>query len=219
VRKLAIPTFFANNDRGASARMEKAMTKSQVPISTMDAINGRRSVRSFTAQRIDEATIRALLAAAVRAPTAIHLEPWAFVIIQDADALKRLSDHAKGFFVEEMHRAHLDRGGHTLSMFERPDFNIFYNAGTLIVICGKPMGPFVAADCWLAAENLMLAAFSMGLGTCVIGSAVTGLNTPESKAELGIPAEVSAIAPIIVGVPTDASPATPRKQPRILAWK
>jgi nitroreductase len=199
--------------------MEKAMTKSQEPISTMDAINGRRSVRSYTGRSIDEATIRALLAAAVQAPTAIHQEPWAFVILQDADALKRLSDRAKRFFVEEMHRTHLDRGGHTLTMFERPDFNIFYNAGTLIVICGKPLGPFVVADCWLAAENLMLAAFSMGLGTCVIGSAVSGLNTPETKEELGIPVEVSAIAPIIVGVPSDESPATSRKQPQILAWK
>ena len=195
------------------------MTKSQGPISVMDAINGRRSVRAYTGQRIDQATIRALLAAAVRAPTAMHQEPWAFVVLQDADALKRLSDRAKRFFVEEMHRAHLDRGGHTLAMFERPDFNIFYNAGTLIVICARPMGPFVAADCWLAAENLMLAAYSMGLGTCVVGSAVSGLNTPEVKDELGMPADVSAIAPIIVGVPSGEPPETSRKQPRILAWR
>jgi nitroreductase len=195
------------------------MTKSQEPISVMGAINGRRSVRSYTGQKIDQATIHALLAAAVRAPTAMHQEPWAFVILQDADALKRLSDHAKRFFVEEMHRAHLDRGGHTLAMFERPDFNIFYNAGTLIVICGSATGPFVVADCWLAAENLMLAAFSMGLGSCVIGSAVSGLNTPEVKEELGIPAEVSAIAPIIVGVPGAEAPETSRKQAHILAWR
>jgi len=195
------------------------MTTAQVPVSVIDAINGRRSIRTYTGRRLDEATVRALLGAAVRAPTAIHLEPWAFVIVQDADTLQRLSDRAKRFFVEEMHRAHLDRGGHALDMFERPDFNIFYNAGTLIVICGKPLGPFVTADCWLAAENLMLAAHALGLGTCVIGSAVSGLNTPESKAELGIPGEVSVIAPIIVGVPVGAPPATPRKQPSILSWK
>jgi nitroreductase len=195
------------------------MTKPGVAVSTMDAIHGRRSVRAYTPQKLDQATIRTLLAAAVRAPTAIHEEPWAFVILQDADALKRLSDHAKRFFVEEMHRAHLDRGGHTLAMFERPDFNIFYNAGTLIVICSKPIGPFVVADCWLAAENLMLAAFSMGLGTCVIGSAVSGLNTPEIKDELGIPVEVSAIAPIIVGVPSGVSAVASRKEPQILSWK
>jgi nitroreductase len=201
--------------------MEKVMNKPllHIPVSAMDAINGRRSVRLYTGERADESTIRALLAAAVRAPTAIHLEPWVFVIVQDEETLKRLSDRAKGFFVEEMHRAHLDRGGHAFSMFERPDFNIFYNAGTLIVIGAKAIGPFVTADCWLAAENLMLAAYAMGLGTCVIGSAVTGLNTPESKQELGIPPEVSVIAPIIVGMPADKPAVTPRKQAQILAWK
>ena len=195
------------------------MTKLEVPVSLMDAIHGRRSVRAYAPQKLDQATILALLEAAVRAPTAIHEEPWAFVILQDLKALKRLSDRAKKFFVEEVHRAHLDRGGHTLDKFEQPDFNIFYDAGTLIVICAKPVSPFVAADCWLAAENLMLAADAMGLGTCVIGSAVTGLNTPEVKNELGIPADVSAIAPIIVGVPSSQPPATSRKKPRILAWK
>lgn len=195
------------------------MTKPETAVSLTDAIHGRRSVRAYAPQKLDQATIRALLDAAVRAPTAIHEEPWAFVILQDMNALKRLSDRAKGLFVEEIHRAHLDRGGHALDKFEHPDFNIFYNAGTLIVICAKPMSPFVAADCWLAAENLMLAAYAMGLGTCVIGSALPGLNTAEIKDELGIPADVSAIAPIIVGVPGSQPPATSRKQPRILAWK
>ncbi len=195
------------------------MTKPGIGVSAMDAIHGRRSVRAYTPQKLDQATIHTLLAAAVRAPTAIHEEPWAFVILQDADTLKRVSDHAKRFFVEEMHRAHLDRGGHTLARFEQPDFNIFYNAGTLIVICGRSTGPFIVADCWLAAENLMLAAFSLGLGSCVIGSAVSGLNTPEMKDALGIPADVSAIAPIIVGVPSDASAATLRKEPQIISWR
>jgi hypothetical protein len=53
----------------------------------------------------------------------------------------------------------------------------------------------------------------------VIGSAASGLNSPESKAELGIPADLSAIAPVIVGVPAAAPPAASRKEPRIIAWK
>ena len=59
----------------------------------------------------------------------------------------------------------------------------------------------------------------MGLGTCVIGSALPALNTPEVMAELGIPAEFSAVAPIIVGVPTGETPPTARKDPKVLAWK
>jgi len=195
------------------------MTKSEVPIGVMEAIYKRSSVRSYTPQKLDQKTIRSLLDAAVRAPTAIHEEPWQFVIAQDMSALKRISDRAKAFLLEEVSHSHLDRGGHTHDRFSSPEFNIFYNASTLIVICGDPTAHFVVADCWLAAENLMLAAYSMGLGSCVIGSAVTGLNTPEVKAELGIPADISAIAPIIFGVPSGTTVPTPRKEAKILAWK
>jgi nitroreductase len=81
------------------------------------------------------------------------------------------------------------------------------------------MGAFVVSDCWLAAENLMLAACAKGLGTCVIGLAVTALNTSEWKQELGIPADMTAFAPIIVGVPAGETPLVPRKPPEILTWK
>jgi len=199
--------------------MEKTMTKHKVEMSLMEAIYKRCSVRSYSPERLDQTTIRTLLAAAVRAPTAVHLEPWAFAILQDTSALKRLSDRAKPLFLEEVKRAHLDRGGHTLDVFASPDFNMFYNAGTLIIICGKPMGPFVVADCWLAAENLILAACSIGLGTCVIGSAVPALNTPDIKAEFGIPDDLTAIAPIIVGVPSGETLPTARKEPEVVFWK
>ena len=195
------------------------MTKRKVNVSTIDAIYKRSSVRSYSPERLDQATIRTLLAAAVRAPTAVHLEPWVFAILQDTTALKRLSDRAKPLFLEEVQRSHLDRGGHALDIFASPDFNMFYNAGTLIIICGKPMGPFVVADCWLAAENLILAAYSMGLGTCIIGSAVPALNIPEIKADLGIPEELTPIAPIIVGVPSGETPPTGRKDPEVVLWK
>ena len=105
-----------------------------VPTNTMtlaEAIDARRSVRSYAPGTLDRATVLALLAAAVRAPTAVHEEPWAFVIIQDRQALKRLSDRAKPLFLDEVHRAHLDRGGHALDIFALPDFNIFHDAGTL----------------------------------------------------------------------------------------
>jgi nitroreductase len=100
-----------------------------------------------------------------------------------------------------------------------PEFHAFHKAGTLIIICGKRAGPFVEADRWLAAENVMLAACANGLGTCVIGFAVEALNTAEWKAELKIPSEMNAIAPIVVGVPVGEHPATSRKPPKVLLWK
>ena len=103
-------------------------------------------------------------------------------------------------------------------MLDDPAFNIFYDAGTLIVICRTEGGHFADADCWLAAENLMLAAAAKGLGTCCIGFAVPVLNTAAVKRELGIPAEGAAVAAIVVGYARGAAPAVPRKAPHILAW-
>jgi nitroreductase len=95
---------------------------------------------------------------------------------------------------------------------------VFYDAGSLILICAWPLSRFVSADCWLAAENLMLAACGMRLGTCLVGGAITALNLPEVKAELAIPADVEVIAPIIVGVPRGTLAPTSRQSPEILSW-
>lgn len=191
---------------------------STTAMSVTEAINKRVSVRSYTPEKIDQDTINNLLTAAVRAPTAMHEEPWVFLIVQDVNRLKQLSESAKTFFMQEALHSRLHQGNHAFEPFLRPDFNVFYNANTLIVICADRTGPFAAADCWLAAENLMLAACAMGLGTCVIGSAISALNDSDIKAELGIPSEVIAIAPIIIGVPADDVPPTSRNAPRILAW-
>jgi nitroreductase len=192
----------------------------------LDAIFTRRSVRAYTGQQLDKPTVQALLDAAVQAPTAIHLEPCAFVVLQDSVTLKRLSDLAKSMWARELSH---ERSLHTIGEAIRarlademanPDMSLFYDAGTLIVICAKPLGPFAVADCWLAAENLMLAACAMGLGSCCIGSAVSALNSPGIKRELAIPEDVVAVAPIVVGVPR-AEPVGPveRKTPEVLYWR
>ena len=193
------------------------MPQTPHPITVLEAIQNRRSVRDYSPQRLDGATVEALLAAAVRAPTAMHAEPWRFIVIQDRPLLGRISDRAKALFLEEMRRKHLDLGDYA-KLCADPAFSIFYNAGTLIVICAPQASDFAPADCWLAAENLMLAAHAQGLATCVIGSAVEGLNTPDIRAEIGLPQDTLAVAPIIVGVPADNGPPLPRQPPRILNW-
>lgn len=204
--------------------MSATMTRREEPV--LKAIHGRRAVRSYLPTPIDGATVRTLIDAAVQAPTAMHMEPWAFAIIQDRAMLRRFSEAAKALLADEAirHRELLRAPGlsrseeHLAKMLSDPGFNIFYDAGTLIVVCARPKGAFVTADCWLAAENLMLAAYSLGLASCVIGFAVPLLNTPEVKRELKIPVDVLAVAPIIVGVPAGITAAVPRKPPEILHW-
>jgi len=164
-----------------------------------------------------------LLDAAVQAPTAMHMEPWAFVVVQDRALLRRCSDRAKTMLLDGL------KAGQELAqdpamkqrlvaMLSDASFNIFYDAGTLVVICHRPLGPFAEADCWLAAENLMLAACDKHLGTCCIGFAVPVLNAPDVKQELRIPADVTVIAPVIVGFPRGPVASVTRKPPEVLHW-
>lgn len=194
---------------GRPAALPAAMT-------VAEAVRLRRSVRAYAPTPVDAVSIRRLLDAAVLAPTAMHEEPWAFVVVQDRRLLKRLSDRAKEFLDAAPHDLRTTEG--EAHRFRAPD-NVFYDAGTLIVVYGRPLGPFVAADCWLAAGNILLTARAMGLGTCVIGLAVPALNAPEWKEELGVPRECTAYAPIIVGVPAGETAPPGRRDPRILSWR
>ncbi|MGV3581001.1 MAG: nitroreductase family protein [Methylophilus sp.] len=189
----------------------------KIEVSIFEAILARRSVRRFKARKIGQESIRILLEAAVRAPTAAHQEPWGFIIIQDIDILKKLSDKAKPLFINEVKDTFAEHSTDILDTFKQADFNIFYNSGTLILICGKTEAPFYQADCWLAAENLMLAATAMGLGTCVIGSALPALFLAEMKTELNIPNGFTAVAPIVLGYPDNEIVPVTRRKPVILA--
>jgi nitroreductase len=203
----------------------RAVPEAASAMTVREAIGQRRAVRAFKPDAVSDKDVRALLGLAVRAPTALHAEPWAFVVIQDRALLKRYSDLAKSTWSSQHDGARgVGAPQHqtealAAALIAHPEFNIFYDAGTLVVICARASGPFVAADCWLAAENLMLGACTMGLGTCPIGFAVPVLNRAEVKAELGIPAEGIAVAPIIVGVPSGDPPPSTRKDPEILCWR
>lgn len=183
----------------------------------MEAINSRRSIRNYTEQKVDKVIINELLQAAVQAPSATNSQPWVFAIIQDQERLRQYSDRAKALLLSV-----LDKSPTLIkyrAMLSKPDFNIFYNANTLIVIYAKPEGPHPVEDCCLAAQNLMLTAYGSGLGTCWIGFANGLLNLPEIKQELGVPEEYVAAAPIIVGYPQSAVPGVPKKTPEIIFWK
>ncbi len=184
-------------------------------LTVTEAIARRRAVRAYTDRVVSDDELRTLLDAAVHAPTAMHAEPWSFAVIQDRRLLAQLSDRAKQLVLASGD-AHVKA---LAPLLEQPGFNIFYDAGTLVVIGARAGGPFAVADCWLAAENLMLAACALGLGSCVIGFAVAALQLPEVKGDLGIPREVVPIAPIILGTPATALPPASRRPPDIVSWK
>jgi len=181
------------------------------------AIVGRRSVRNYSSHPVEKEILMKLFSAATYAPSATNSQPWAFAVITDTALLKDLSTRAKSLLIESM-REHpwLEKYRAALT---NPDYNIFYNAPTLLIIYAKPEGPYPFLNCALAAENLMLAAHAYGLGTCWIGFAQPLLDQPELKREFGVPSEYQAVAPIVVGYPQGQTPPIPRKKPEIIFWR
>lgn len=188
------------------------MQTSQTEMDVFQAILARRSVRSFTREKITQKAIMTLLTGAVRAPAVLHEEPCAFVIIQDRVLLQTLSDYTKPL-LNTQPELYNDT---SIQASNHPDFNLFYDAGTLIIICTRSAAPFAEANCWLAAENLILAACGMNLGTCIIGAALPAMRTPELKPEFGIPDQFEAVVPIVLGWPKGEVSRVPRKAPLIV---
>ena len=183
----------------------------------MDAIYGRRSVRTYTAELIGRQQVEKLIDAAIQAPSKMNAQPWAFAVVQDRALLTDYSRRCKAHLLTAYGDEPLmDRYRKDLS---NSAFDIFYGAGTLVVIYARPAGLLPEEDCCLAAQNLMLVAHASGLGTCCIGWARPFLDLPEAKRELGVPQELRAVLPIIVGVPKEATTAPPRDTPQIIAWK
>ena len=183
----------------------------------MEAIYNRRSVRFFTTDPVGKETIEKLINAGIQAPSAMNSQPWAFSVIQDKDLLQKISDDTKAYFLETLSSRPYMEGYRPL--FSNPDYHIFYNAPTLLTVYAKPEGPTPASDCSLAAQNIMLAAHALGLGTCWMGFAQVALNTPALKEQFGIPDSYTVIAPLAIGHPSKPSSTVARKEPQILFWK
>jgi nitroreductase len=179
-----------------------------------DAIYHRHAIREFKPQVPNEAVIGSLIEAAVQAPSAMNLQPWAFAVVRGRERLAGISDRAKAHLLKTMaaqspleaYRSHLSD----------PAFDIFYGAPTLIMICAISDAPGASEDCALAAQTLMLAAHASGLGTCWIGFARPWLNEAEAKSEIGLPASYAPVAPIILGYPKGTPVPHPRREPEII---
>lgn len=182
----------------------------------MEAIYWRRSIRDYEKRGLDRPLIEELLNAAVQAPSAHNTQPWSFVLVEDRHRLISLSSRAKAHLVEDYWddpRMHPYR-----DLLSVEQFDIFYGAPLLIIVCAEDDPIMPVEQCFLAAENLMLAAQDRGLGTCCIGWALPFLRQPEVKTELGIPEAVTPALPVIVGWPHETPEPTPRDPPRVLAW-
>ena len=178
------------------------------------AITGRRAVREYTAETVNELTVAKLIDAAIQAPSAMNQQPWTFTVVRNQKILDQISESSKNMVLKTIAATQHSDDFHV--HLEDPDFQIFYHAPILILISAKTDGAEMIENCALAAQNLMLAAFASGLGTCWIGLAQNYLNSSEGKSLLNLPAAWISVAPIIVGHPKSPSTPVPRQKPEIL---
>jgi len=179
----------------------------------LEAIHHRRAVRDYLDAPLERKLIEAVVGDAVWAPSGMNRQPWRFFVIEGRDTLARCSAEAKALMLAEVERR--PEIAAVRGMLERQEFDIFYNAPALIIICASEADEMATKDCCLAAQTLMLAAWARGLGTCWIGFAEAWLNSPAVKAELGVPEEFRPVAPILIGRPKVTGDPPPRKAPEI----
>ena len=98
-----------------------------------------------------------------------------------------------------------------------PANHLLHHAPALVLFSAVEPSTWAAEDCALAAQNLMLAGWSLGLGSCWIGNVQFYLNTPEGKRLLGLPEGCVPVAPIIVGYPASQPAPVPRNEP-VVSW-
>ena len=146
----------------------------------------------------------------------MNQQPWAFAVFHGRERLARYSRRAKGHLLATTDASFgLDP---RIDQYANVDANLFHGADTLVLICARPGRFSPSEDCFLAAQNFMLAAHGSGLGTCPVGFARSWFNRPEVKAELGIPPHYEAVLPIVVGHAAHPARAMPRLEPDIACW-
>jgi nitroreductase len=186
-------------------------------IGLADAIFHRRAVRRYTNRQVQAETVQALLRAAIQAPSTLNQQPWVFAVFHGRNRLSDYAERAKAFLIRTYPTAFETHPRSEL--YERPDYDLFHGANTLIVIysTGGPLNP--NEDCCLAAENLMLAAYGLGLGTCPIGFARPWFDQPETKRRLGVPEHYHAVFPLVLGYPAGFTSPPGRDEPNIVCWQ
>lgn len=180
-----------------------------------EMLKNRRSIRSYQDKSVSLEMLNDLIRESTLAPNAGNEQPWKFIIVNNRDMLKRMSDESKKNILARIAADPDDYAKKYKGMLENKSLNVFYNAPCLVIILGPSHLKNLYVDCALAASYFMMAATSRGLGTCWINLG-TEIKDPAMINELGIPDNCTIVAPIILGYPEKIPSAPKRKEPQIL---
>lgn len=171
----------------------------------MEGLLTRRSIRKYQDKPIAKEAIEDIIKAAQFAPTAHNRQPWEFLVIDDKEVLTNLR--------------HIQRW----SSFAK-------DAACVIFVCGDveksfnrskedETWSFIDVDCAIATENLLLAAWSKGIGTCYCGAAPMQKVVDALKEHLNLPENIRPFSIVVMGYP-DETPKQPedRYKPEKIHW-
>ena len=176
-------------------------------------IKGRRSVRSYTNEPVSKEHVEAVLEAGVWAPTAMHREPCKFIVIENKELIKYVSDETK-ILAKQTFPIYAKQ-------FSTEADVICYNAPMLILVCSekdKQLAHMNLLDSVLAAQNMFLKAYELGLGTCYMGFIALLNSKPDVLKKIGIPDNCEMHVPLTLGHPKAKQGKGKRKDLDILKW-
>ncbi len=195
----------------------------------MDAIKHRRSIRKYREKAVPEKVVKQIIEAGRYAPSSHNSQPWRFIVVTDKKVIRELSDLIKAWFKNKVKLGAFasffsKRLKQTINAAEKRVFTdkdlFFYDAPCLVLIYSKK-GRFHAQDCALAAQNMMLEAYSLGIGSCWVGFADVVLSrSRKTRSELGVPNKHKLMATLIFGYPEKfPSAPMPRKdEANVIKW-
>jgi nitroreductase len=185
----------------------------------IDIIKSRRSIRSYEATTIPKDTLLALIEVANHAPSGMNTQPWRFVVVEDPGFKKKLLEaaipNAKRYLEDYVKPVNPVRYELIMKRYEELEDPIYYGAPAMVFVIGT--GAHAAESCPLACENMMIAAQSLGIGSCWVkfGSMVT--DNQEIVQHLGLKEDEKIYGPILLGYPKEV-PQPPTKKDPVIKW-
>ena len=168
-------------------------------------IMARRSVRQYLDQPVEHEKLVAVVRAGINAPSGMNRQPWIIRVVEDQQLINDVTEVFKRENPEQVKRD--------------PHFkNMFRNAPNLICVCTPAKGGG-ELDAGLLGENMMLAAQSLGLGTCCLAGPVRFLLANEQCKffidRLDIPEDYKLNYIIAIGYPDEQPDAKPRDESKV----
>jgi nitroreductase len=184
----------------------------------IEVIKTRRCVREYLDKEISDADIKFLIDCAGYAPSGLNMQPWAFLVIKNKDKIMQLSETCKKSMIpllEDMKNTSKTAAEY-LAFLKQKGSDMFYGAPVLVIIFGNKNAPTAVYDCAMAGQTMMLAALSIGIGSCWIGGAQRALMDEKLLREIGAPEGNITVAPLIFGYPKGKTKVPDRIEPKVV---